>query len=52
MWNPDTIVQLVREWRRRARSRRELVRLGIGEYRDLGCRFDLHYELRKPFWRP
>ena len=51
MWKPNRVVLLLREWRRRALSRRELTNLGIGERRDLGCRFDLHSEMRKPFWQ-
>jgi uncharacterized protein YjiS (DUF1127 family) len=39
------------EWRRRSRSRQELTRLGNFERHDLGCRFDVDAEMRKPFWQ-
>lgn len=39
------------EWRCRTRSRGELVILSELERRDLGCRFDLKAEMRKPFWQ-
>jgi uncharacterized protein YjiS (DUF1127 family) len=40
-----------KEWRRRSRSRRELAVLGGCERHDLSCRFDIHSEMRKPFWQ-
>ena len=45
-------VGLVREWRRRARSRAELAALDDRTLRDLGLtRADLWAEIDKPFWR-
>jgi uncharacterized protein YjiS (DUF1127 family) len=42
-----------REWRRRARSRRELSELGDDVLGDLGLtRVDAAREASKPFWRP
>lgn len=43
--------ETIGEWRRRARSRRELTVLGQFDRFDLGCRFDLNTEMRKPFWQ-
>jgi uncharacterized protein YjiS (DUF1127 family) len=43
--------EIIGEWRLRARSRRELAMLGEIDRHDLGCRFDLHAELGKPFWQ-
>lgn len=43
--------EAIGEWRRRARSRRELAMLGEVDQRDLGYPFDLKAEVRKPFWR-
>ena len=46
------IVGLVREWRRRARSRAELAALDDRTLRDIGLtRVDLCREIDKPFWR-
>lgn len=46
------IVGLVREWRRRARSRAELAALDDRTLRDIGLtRVDLWREIDKPFWR-
>jgi uncharacterized protein YjiS (DUF1127 family) len=42
---------VLKEWRRRSRSRQELARFGTFERRDLGCRFDLGAEIQKPFWQ-
>lgn len=40
------------EWRRRARSRRELAVLCDRCLRDIGAsRYDVGQEVRKPFWR-
>jgi uncharacterized protein YjiS (DUF1127 family) len=42
---------LVNEWRRRARSRRELATLCDRCLRDMGVtRYDADREARKPFW--
>jgi uncharacterized protein YjiS (DUF1127 family) len=43
--------EIIGEWRRRSRSRRELAALGRGERHDLGVRFDLNAEMQKPFWQ-
>jgi uncharacterized protein YjiS (DUF1127 family) len=43
---------LVREWRRRARSRREIGKLDDSVLRDLGVsRGQMRFEAQKPFWR-
>jgi uncharacterized protein YjiS (DUF1127 family) len=43
---------LVSEWRRRARSRRDLATMCDRSLRDLGItRYDACFEARKPFWR-
>jgi uncharacterized protein YjiS (DUF1127 family) len=43
---------LLNEWRRRARSRRELATLCDRCLRDMGVtRYDADREVRKPFWR-
>lgn len=43
---------LVREWRRRARSRAELAALDDRTLRDIGLtRADVWQEIDKPFWR-
>jgi uncharacterized protein YjiS (DUF1127 family) len=43
---------LFNEWRRRARSRRELAVLCDRCLRDMGVtRYDANHEVRKPFWR-
>jgi uncharacterized protein YjiS (DUF1127 family) len=43
---------LVREWRRRARGRRELAALSDRCLHDIGLtRYDAQREARKPFWR-
>jgi uncharacterized protein YjiS (DUF1127 family) len=41
---------LVREWRRRSRSRRELALYSPEERSDLGFAADLDAEIAKPFW--
>jgi len=43
--------QIIGEWRRRTRSRRELAMLGVGERHDLDCRFDINAEMHKRFWQ-
>lgn len=43
--------EIIGEWRRRSRSRRELIMLGAAERHDLGVRFDLNAEIHKPFWQ-
>jgi uncharacterized protein YjiS (DUF1127 family) len=43
--------EIIGEWQRRARSRRELAMLGDVDRRDLGYPFDLKAEIRKPFWQ-
>jgi uncharacterized protein YjiS (DUF1127 family) len=46
------LVGLIREWRRRARSRRELAALCDKCLRDIGAtRYDADREARKPFWQ-
>jgi uncharacterized protein YjiS (DUF1127 family) len=43
---------VIAEWRRRARSRRELAVLCDRCLRDMGAtRYDADREVRKPFWR-
>jgi uncharacterized protein YjiS (DUF1127 family) len=43
--------QSIGEWRRRARSRHELMTLSDAGLRDIGIsRCDLEREARKPFW--
>ena len=42
----------IREWRRRARDRRELAGLSEGMLHDIGItRADADFLSRKPFWR-
>jgi uncharacterized protein YjiS (DUF1127 family) len=43
--------EIIGEWRRRARSRRELAMLGEVALHDLPCRFEAHAEMSKPFWQ-
>lgn len=46
------LIALIKEWRRRARSRRELAALCDRCLRDMGAtRYDADMEMRKPFWR-
>jgi len=48
----DALRALVREWRRRVRTRRELSALCDRALRDIGItRYDALHETRKPFWR-
>jgi uncharacterized protein YjiS (DUF1127 family) len=42
---------LLREWRRRARSRWELSSYSYHERADLGFAAELDAELTKPFWK-
>jgi uncharacterized protein YjiS (DUF1127 family) len=43
---------VIREWHRRARSRRELLALDDHMLKDIGItRVDALYEVAKPFWR-
>jgi uncharacterized protein YjiS (DUF1127 family) len=45
-------IKLIGEWRRRARSRRELMAKTDRDLRDLGiARHDASHEAAKPFWR-
>jgi len=43
--------EIIGEWRRRSRSRRELAELGGAERHDLSYRFDLNAEMHKHFWQ-
>ena len=44
--------RLLREWRCRARSRREIAKLDDRAIRDLGLSTgQLRFEAEKPFWR-
>jgi len=44
--------RLLQEWRRRARSRREIATLDERTIRDLGLSTgQLRFEAEKPFWR-
>jgi len=42
---------VVREWRRRSRSRRELASYSYHERNDLPFAADVDAEIAKPFWR-
>jgi uncharacterized protein YjiS (DUF1127 family) len=45
-------IALFKEWRRRARGRRELAALDERTLRDFGVsRYDAYHEASKPFWR-
>jgi uncharacterized protein YjiS (DUF1127 family) len=47
------VLVIIALWRRRARGRRELLRLGDLELKDIGIgRCATRVEARKPFWRP
>jgi uncharacterized protein YjiS (DUF1127 family) len=47
-----TLWQLIREWHRRALSRREIAKLDYCTLRDLGLSAgQMRFEARKPFWR-
>ena len=45
------VIEVLREWRRRSRSRWELAQYADHERSDLGCAADLDAEIAKPFWR-
>ena len=46
------LIDIVREWRRRSRSRRELLALGERDLRDVRLtRCDAESEGVKPFWQ-
>jgi uncharacterized protein YjiS (DUF1127 family) len=45
------VTEVLREWRRRYRSRRELTQYAYHERSDLGCAADIDTEIVKPFWR-
>jgi len=47
----QSVGRVLREWRQRSRSRRELAMFGPIERLELGCRFDLEAEMHKPFWQ-
>jgi uncharacterized protein YjiS (DUF1127 family) len=47
----NTIVEIVREWRHRCRSRRELALYSYHERNDLSFAADVDAEIAKPFWR-
>jgi uncharacterized protein YjiS (DUF1127 family) len=42
---------LIREWQRRAQSRRELAHLSYFDIKDIGYPADLAAEKNRPFWR-
>lgn len=44
-------IEIVREWWRRYRSRRELALLSYHERTDLGFPAGMDAEIGKPFWR-
>jgi len=47
-----TLFHLLREWRRRAKSRREIAALDDPTLRDLGLsQGQMRFEAQKPFWR-
>ena len=49
----SSLKAMVLEWRRRNRSRNELVRLADRDRRDLGySNCDVDVETSKPFWNP
>jgi uncharacterized protein YjiS (DUF1127 family) len=45
------IFEIILEWQRRARSRRELARLSHLDVKDIGYPADVEAEKTKPFWR-
>jgi uncharacterized protein YjiS (DUF1127 family) len=48
-----SLAAVLKEWRRRARSRYELAALCDRCLRDIGVtRYDAYREINKPFWRP
>jgi len=46
------LIETIREWQRRVRSRRELARLSYFEIKDLANRAEVEAEKCKPFWKP
>jgi uncharacterized protein YjiS (DUF1127 family) len=43
---------LLQTWRQRLRERQQLAEMDDRSLRDIGLtRYDVEYELRKPFWR-
>ncbi len=46
-----SLIETLREWRRRAQSRQELAMLSELERMDLGFRDRIAAEIAKPFWR-
>jgi uncharacterized protein YjiS (DUF1127 family) len=48
---PKRFIEVVLEWRRRARSRSELAALSELELRDIGYPAGVAAEISKPFWR-
>ena len=48
----ERFIEIVREWRRRSRSRRELLTLGERDLHDVRLtRCDTMSETGKPFWK-
>jgi uncharacterized protein YjiS (DUF1127 family) len=47
---PNRLIGIVREWRRRARSRNELATLSSHYLKDIGYPPSLSVEISKPFW--
>jgi len=45
------LIETLREWRRRTRSRRELAMLSELDRKDLGYPDRIQAEIAKPFWR-
>jgi uncharacterized protein YjiS (DUF1127 family) len=46
------LIETLREWRRRAQSRRELAGLSYTELKDIPNGVAAEAEKGKPFWRP
>jgi uncharacterized protein YjiS (DUF1127 family) len=47
-----TLMLLLREWRLRTSSRREIAKLDFCTVRDLGlCPSQMQFEAARPFWR-
>jgi uncharacterized protein YjiS (DUF1127 family) len=45
-------IALLQTWRQRSRARRQLAAMCDRSLRDIGLsRYDVEFELRKPFWR-
>ena len=44
-------LKVMREWRRRYRSRQELALYSYNERNDLGLAVDVDAEISKPFWK-